>query len=372
MEVAAKIESANPTRRMVIAILIFDDLLGKLSPYDWVMDWGFEPRAVLDPDCQAVDDAFQTFEEACRSPDFERDDVIVYTSQYLKVIFDEMVKDWGWGPVLGLNGLAFVASRLESKHVSWDRFETRAVRTWTEAHLIRGELCASHHLRLMAEAKSRGWESLALREDPDRVVWLMERVEWHWRRQPGFGTKHPSKTDKQFDLWHRGMFNVRELIPPEGHVEIASPRSADASDKPTAPPVASPISTAPAPEPSPSLDKSNASDPPTPTLPELVTLNQAAAMVHNHKRTLERFIKAGKFPRPTVEGGAGRAAMWDWSVIRPWLEDEYNIPLPAGFPPIADTHKRTPTDNRRQPHVTAPLGFTIACVVPLTLETRKR
>jgi hypothetical protein len=57
-----------------------------------------------------------------------------------------------------------------------------------------------------------------------------------------------------------------------------------------------------------------------------VTLAQAAGIVHRAKRTLEHYKTKG-LPLPTVEGGGGRPDLWDWEVIRPWLEKEFRIDL---------------------------------------------
>jgi hypothetical protein len=53
--------------------------------------------------------------------------------------------------------------------------------------------------------------------------------------------------------------------------------------------------------------------------PDLVTLSQAAGMVHKTKRTLERWKTQGKLPDPAVEGGGGKADLWDWKTLRPVL-----------------------------------------------------
>jgi hypothetical protein len=66
--------------------------------------------------------------------------------------------------------------------------------------------------------------------------------------------------------------------------------------------------------------------------PDLVTLAQAANMAHRSKRTLERYKTAGKLPAPTVEGGGGRADMYDWKVMRTWLEAEFGVKQPEAFP----------------------------------------
>jgi len=68
------------------------------------------------------------------------------------------------------------------------------------------------------------------------------------------------------------------------------------------------------------------------TLPDLVTLDQAAASVSRKKRTLERRKTKGTLPPPYVEGGGGKPALWNWSVLRPWLTEEFGVRLPERFP----------------------------------------
>lgn len=69
------------------------------------------------------------------------------------------------------------------------------------------------------------------------------------------------------------------------------------------------------------------------TMPQFVTLDQAAATVSRSKRTLEKFKDHSRHPLPTpdIEGGGGKADEWDWDNIRPWLESEYNRQLPKKF-----------------------------------------
>lgn len=67
-------------------------------------------------------------------------------------------------------------------------------------------------------------------------------------------------------------------------------------------------------------------------LPDLVTLDQAAAAAHTSKRTLERHKTQGTLPEPVREGGGGKHALYDWKVMRPWLTETFGINLPETFP----------------------------------------
>lgn len=77
-----------------------------------------------------------------------------------------------------------------------------------------------------------------------------------------------------------------------------------------------------------------------PDLPQLVTLDQAAALVERSKRSLEYYRRHPRhqLPDPTVEGGGGRPHLWDWRVMRPWLERTFRARLPERLP---DVHRRT-------------------------------
>ena len=63
-----------------------------------------------------------------------------------------------------------------------------------------------------------------------------------------------------------------------------------------------------------------------------VTLDQAAALVNRHKRTLENRKKAMTMPMPKVKGGGGKPDEWLWDELRPWLEKEFGKQLPE-IPP---------------------------------------
>lgn len=63
---------------------------------------------------------------------------------------------------------------------------------------------------------------------------------------------------------------------------------------------------------------------------ELVTLSQAAALVHRGKRTLERW--KSELPAPDVPGGNGQADRWYWQKLRPALMEKAGLMLPDRFP----------------------------------------
>lgn len=65
---------------------------------------------------------------------------------------------------------------------------------------------------------------------------------------------------------------------------------------------------------------------------DLVTLDQAAAVVSLKKRTLERYLQRGDLPRPDLPGGGGKAHRWYWSTLRPALEKHFRPDLPLKFP----------------------------------------
>lgn len=70
--------------------------------------------------------------------------------------------------------------------------------------------------------------------------------------------------------------------------------------------------------------------PPDP-LEQLVTLDQAAALVHRSKRTLDGYRARG-LPVPRVRGRRGQPHLWVWGDIRPWLEATFGPRLPETFP----------------------------------------
>jgi hypothetical protein len=65
---------------------------------------------------------------------------------------------------------------------------------------------------------------------------------------------------------------------------------------------------------------------------DLVTLDQIAAMARRCKRTLERYRR--QLPAPRVRGRRGQPHLWDWTEVRPWLEETFGLRLPEHFPSI--------------------------------------
>jgi hypothetical protein len=63
---------------------------------------------------------------------------------------------------------------------------------------------------------------------------------------------------------------------------------------------------------------------------DLVRLDEAAAIVHRSKKTLQRRLR--DMPAPYVRGGGGKPSLWKWCDLRPWLEREYIPDLPKRFP----------------------------------------
>jgi hypothetical protein len=71
-----------------------------------------------------------------------------------------------------------------------------------------------------------------------------------------------------------------------------------------------------------------------PGVEDLVNLDEAAAIVHRVKRTLEGYQqdKTKNMPMPYVQGGGGKPSLWKWNELRPWLEKTFVPDLPKRFP----------------------------------------
>jgi hypothetical protein len=63
-------------------------------------------------------------------------------------------------------------------------------------------------------------------------------------------------------------------------------------------------------------------------LPELLTLDQAAALVNRSTRSLERYKRRG-MPKPRVLGGGGKPHEYPWPEMREWLSKTFDRPIPV-------------------------------------------
>ena len=73
--------------------------------------------------------------------------------------------------------------------------------------------------------------------------------------------------------------------------------------------------------------------PALPPAPQLVTLDQCAAICRRTKRRLRDFIGRG-LPAPVNETTrrGNQAKLYDWDAVRPWLEWQFGLALPERFP----------------------------------------
>jgi len=62
-------------------------------------------------------------------------------------------------------------------------------------------------------------------------------------------------------------------------------------------------------------------------LPDLVTLDQAAAIVNRSPAALRHYRNLG-MPKPFVQGTKGKPNEYRWDEMRPWLEDVFGRPVP--------------------------------------------
>lgn len=67
---------------------------------------------------------------------------------------------------------------------------------------------------------------------------------------------------------------------------------------------------------------------------QLVTLDQAAAMVHRSKSCLESYRHKG-LPEPHVKGRKGQPGLYLWMAMRPWLMAAFGVQVPEEFPSFA-------------------------------------
>jgi len=72
---------------------------------------------------------------------------------------------------------------------------------------------------------------------------------------------------------------------------------------------------------------------PPPEPPQLVTLDQAAALCRRTKRRLRDFVGRG-LPAPVNEATrrGNQLKLYAWDEMRPWLEATFGLVLPERFP----------------------------------------
>jgi hypothetical protein len=175
---------------------------------------------------------------------------------------------------------------------------------------------------------------------PDALHWVEFRITLRCAPILGALDDDAMETWEQPDHREIPEARARELlggigIDPGAPVAVLWPPDVEAGDGS----IVVPASSSPNEQvPPPSMPEAAGPDPSGPSVPvevdpaDLVTLDQAAGMVHKTKRALEYYKTKGTLPDPVVEGGAGKASLYDWKVIGPWLTKEFNIPLPERFP----------------------------------------
>lgn len=57
--------------------------------------------------------------------------------------------------------------------------------------------------------------------------------------------------------------------------------------------------------------------------PQLLTLDQIAALARRKKRAIENYKRS--MPKPAVLGGGGKPAYWNWDDVKPWLIKTFGI-----------------------------------------------
>jgi hypothetical protein len=62
-------------------------------------------------------------------------------------------------------------------------------------------------------------------------------------------------------------------------------------------------------------------------LPEIVNLDQAAALVNKTTNGLRHYRNKG-MPKPHIRGTKGQPNQYLWSEMRPWLEKQFNRRIP--------------------------------------------
>jgi hypothetical protein len=69
-------------------------------------------------------------------------------------------------------------------------------------------------------------------------------------------------------------------------------------------------------------------------VPDMIDLDQAAALVNRNKRTLKRYKDKGIIPPPKIQGKGGKKSEWLWAELRPVLEANFDRKLPDRPPHV--------------------------------------
>jgi hypothetical protein len=89
-----------------------------------------------------------------------------------------------------------------------------------------------------------------------------------------------------------------------------------------------PLAETPAPQANSGTTTANGEPPETPAEPpDLVTLDQAAALVNRSPAALRHYRSKG-MPKPYIQGTKGKPNEFLWSEMRPWLESTFNRKIP--------------------------------------------
>jgi hypothetical protein len=69
---------------------------------------------------------------------------------------------------------------------------------------------------------------------------------------------------------------------------------------------------------------------------DMIDLDQAAALVSRHKRTLHRYQKdpSKGMPLPQIQGAGGKKSEWRYATLKPWLEKWFDRQLPPRPPHV--------------------------------------
>ncbi|MGO8897406.1 MAG: hypothetical protein ACLQU5_03545, partial [Isosphaeraceae bacterium] len=205
-----------------------------------------------------------------------------------------------------------------------------------------------------ATAAAWGWERVV---EPEPAAYIEERNEWFLETverpvyeaalsmQAGFrGLKRPRDVDDLADKGRDLGFQAT-MTPNEGEAQypVACERWHEAPRLGTCYPrigeqeeknlggaynlIAGTLKTVRPPTDAPRLDGRNEPPKAPAELPDLVTLDQAAALVNRQPNGLSHYRKKG-MPKPQIHGRKGKPNEYLWSEMRPWLEETFGRKIP--------------------------------------------